>query len=124
MSGQAHANGLESGADQTRNLRSRSGNDCECTRPEGICKEFDARVGERSLGEEVDEVGAISDVHDERVKRRATLRLKDPCNCGRIKRVRSEPVHRFGGEGDEAAGPNDRRGTRHGFGGGVRSASA
>ena len=96
----------------------RGGNDGECTRPEGICKEFDARVGERSFGEEPREVVTIGDVHDEWIKGWATLRLKDPCNCGRIKRVRSEPVHSFGGEGDEAAGPNDRRGTRHGFGGG------
>jgi hypothetical protein len=93
----------------------RSGNNRECTWPEGICKEFDAWVGERSLGEEVGEVGAISDVHDERVKSRATLRLKDACDSRRIKRVRSEPVDSFGGEGDEATGPNDRRSARHRF---------
>jgi hypothetical protein len=67
VSWEAHANGLESGADQTRNLMSRSGNDRECTWPEGICKDRDARVGERSFGEEPREVVTIGDVHDERL---------------------------------------------------------
>jgi len=124
VSWQAHANGLEPGAHQARNLRSRRGNNRERTRPEGICKEFDAWIGERSLGEEVGEVGAIGDVHDERIKGWATLRLKDACDRWRIKYVRSKAVDGFGGEGDKAASPNDRRGARHGFRGGVCGACA
>jgi hypothetical protein len=124
VSWQAHANGIEPGAHQARNLRSCSSNDRECTWPEGICKEFDPWVGERSLGEEVGKVSAIGDVHDERIKGWATLRLKDTRNRWRIKGARPEAVDGFGGEGDKAASPNDRRGARHGFRGGVCGACA
>jgi hypothetical protein len=124
VSWQAHANGIEPGAHQARNLGSRRGNNRERTRPEGICKKFDAWVGERSLGEEVGQVGAIGDVHDERIKGRATLRLKDACDRWRIERVRSKAVDSFGGEGDKTASPNDCRGARHGFRGGVCGACA
>jgi len=124
MSWQAHANGIEPGTHQARDLRSRSSNNRECTWPEGICKKFDAWIGECSLGEEVGEVGAVGDVHDERIKGWATLRLKDACDRWRIEGVRSKAVDRFSGEGNEAASPNDRRGARHGFRSGVRSACA
>jgi hypothetical protein len=124
VSWEAHANRLKTGTHQARNLRPRRSNDGEGSWPEGVCKNRDARVGERSLGEEVGEVGAISDVHDERVKGWTTLRLKDACDRWRIERVRSEAVDRLGGKGDEAASSNDCCGTRHRLSGGVRGARA
>jgi hypothetical protein len=119
VSWQARANRLKTGTHQARNLRLRGGNDRERAWPEGIRKDRDPWIGERSLGEEVGKVGAISDVHDEWIKGWATLRLKDACDRWRIECVRSEAVDRLSGEGHEAASSNDRRGARHGFRGGV-----
>jgi hypothetical protein len=113
MSRQAHANRLKTGTHQARNLRSRGGNNREWTRPEGIRKEVDAWVGERGLSEEVGEVGTIGDVHDERIKCWATLRLEDPCDGRSVKGVCSKAVDRLRRKGDKATRPNDRRGTRH-----------
>jgi hypothetical protein len=113
MSRQAHANRLKSSANETRNLRSRGGNNREWTWPEGIRKEADAWVGERCLSEEAGEVGTIGDVHDERIKRWTTLRLEDPCNGRSVKSICAKAVDRLCRKGDKATRPNDRRGTRH-----------
>jgi hypothetical protein len=119
VSRQAHANRLKTGTHQARNLWSRGGNDRERTWPKGIRKDRDTWIGERSLSEEVCELSAIGDVHDERIKGWATLRLKDACNRWRIESVRSKAVDRLGGEGDEPTCANDCRGAWHRFRSGV-----
>jgi hypothetical protein len=110
---EAHTNGVEPGPHETRNLRPRSGNDREGTWPEGIRKDRDARIYERIIGEEAGEIGAFGNVHDERVKGWAALRLKDACDSRRVKRICSESVDGLCGEGEKATSPNDRCGARH-----------
>jgi hypothetical protein len=119
VSRQAHADRLEPSADQPRNLGSRRGNDRECTWPEGVRQESHTWISECVLSEEARKVGAISDVHDERVKGWTTLRLKDSCNGWSIEGVRTEAVHGLGGEGDEPTCANDCRGAWHRFRSGV-----
>ena len=113
MSRQAHADRLEPSADQPRNLGSRRGNDRECTWPEGVRQESDARIGKGLRREKLGKVGAIGNVHDQWIKGWTTLRLKDSCNGWSIKGVRTEAVHGLGGEGDEPTGANDCRGAWH-----------
>jgi hypothetical protein len=115
VSRETHADGLQPSADQPRNLRSCRGNDRECTWPESVRQESDTRIGKCVLSEETGKVGSIGNVHDEWIKRWATLRLKDSCNSWGIEGVRSEAVHGFGGEGDKSARANDRRSARHRF---------
>jgi hypothetical protein len=100
VSWQTHAHRFEPGTYEPRNFGSRRGNDREWPWPEGIREDADARIGKGTLGEKVGEVGTIGDVHDERIKGGATLRLKDACDGGRIEGIGTESVDRLGRECD------------------------
>ena len=76
--------------------------DRERSRPEGVGEKCDARIFKRGGGEDEREIGAVSNVHDERIKGGPPLRFEDARDGDWIKRIGAEPVDRLGGEGDKA----------------------
>ena len=97
-----HANSGETRSDKSWDAWCCRRDDCERPWPEGVGEERDTRIFERGGGEDEREIGAVGNVHDERIKGWSPLRFKNAGDCDWIERVSAEPVDRLSGKGDKA----------------------
>ena len=97
-----HPNGWEARPDESWNARCCGRDDRERSWPEGVGEERDARIFECGGGEDEREIGAVGNVHDERIKGWPSLGFEDARDCDWIERISAESVDRLGGEGDKA----------------------
>ena len=97
-----HPNGWEARPDESWNARCCGRDDREWSWPEGVGEERDARIFECGGGEDEREIGAVGNVHDERIKGWPSLGFEDARDCDWIERISAESVDRLGGEGDKA----------------------
>ena len=109
---ESHANGWEARPNEARDAWCCRRDDREWSWPEGVGKKSDAWIFECGGGEDEREIGAVGNVHDERIKRWSSFRFEDARDCDRIQRVGTESVDRLSGEGDKSTSTQQCRRAR------------